>query len=75
MFRAILLAILLLPFTALAENDAPFPEPTQNPEATFRIFRTQNIFTMLELDTRTGLIWQVQWGFDDKTRFLCAAQL
>ena len=60
MFRAILFVILLLPITALAQNDVPFSLPTQNLEAAFRIFRTQNIFTMRELDTRTGRIWQLQ---------------
>lgn len=68
MYRVILLVLCLSSFPAFAQNDAPFPEPTQNPNATFRVFRTQNIFTVLKLDTRTGQVWQVQWSLDDKGR-------
>jgi hypothetical protein len=52
MYRALLLALCLSSVPAVAQNDAPFPEPTQNPSATFRVFRTQNIYTLLKLDTR-----------------------
>ena len=43
-------------------------EPSQDPLAPFRLFRTQNVFTQLKLDTRTGQIWQVQWS-TGKDRF------
>jgi hypothetical protein len=69
MYRAILLVLCLLSVPAVAQNDAPFPEPAQNPNANFRVFRTQNIFTLLKLDTRTGQVWQLQWSLDDKNRF------
>jgi hypothetical protein len=69
MHRAILLALCLSSVPAIGQNDAPFPEPTQNPNATFRVFRTQNIFTLLKLDTRTGQIWQLQWSIDQNKRF------
>jgi len=68
MFRAILLTLCLSSVSAVAQNDAPFPEPTQNPDATFRVFRTHNIFTLLKLDTRTGQIWQLQWSLDNNNR-------
>ena len=55
-----LLAALLLSIAMFAEDTVP--EPTQNPEAIFRLFRTQNVYTLLKLDTRTGQIWQTQWG-------------
>jgi hypothetical protein len=35
----------------------------------FRVFRTQNIFTVLKLNTQTGQVWQVQWSLDDTNRF------
>jgi hypothetical protein len=38
------------------------PEPTQKTDVPYRIFRTQNTYTLLKLDTRTGQVWQVQWG-------------
>jgi hypothetical protein len=39
-------------------------QPTQNTNACFRLFPTNNIWTFLELDTRTGLAWQVQFGLE-----------
>ena len=67
----ILLALLLFVISAASvAEDAPLPEPTQNPTAAYRLFRTQNIYTLLKLDTRTGLVWQVQWGTDDDHRFV-----
>jgi len=44
-------------------------EPTQNPEAPYRLFSTKNIYALLKLDTRDGRIWQVQWG-DKDHRFI-----
>jgi hypothetical protein len=69
MYGVLLLVFCLWSVPTLAQNDAALPEPTQNPNATFRVFRTQNIFTMLKLNTRTGQIWQVQWSLDDNNRF------
>jgi hypothetical protein len=69
MYRVILLTLCLSSLPAVAQNDAPFPEPTQNPDAAFRVFRTQNIFTLLKLDTRTGRVWQMQWSLDNNNRF------
>jgi hypothetical protein len=69
MYRAILLALCLSFVPTFAQSDGPFPEPTQNPNAIFRVFRTQNIFTLLKLDTRTGQVWQLQWSLDEDKRF------
>ena len=65
----LLLCVFVIPAAA---DDVPMPEPTQNPDATYRLFRTQNIYTLLKLDTRTGQVWQVQWGADDDHRFVVA---
>lgn len=69
MYRVILLALCLSSVPTVAQSDVPLPEPTQNPNATFRVFRTQNIFTLLKLDTRTGRVWQLQWSLDESNRF------
>lgn len=46
------------------------PEPTQDPFATYRLFRTQNIYMYLRLDTRTGQISHVQWSTTREGRFV-----
>ena len=56
------LAAVLLCFSSHVFAENGILEPTQNPEAPFRLFHTNNIYTLLKLDTRTGQIWQVQWG-------------
>lgn len=49
-----------LSLTGAAQAQVPIPEPTQDPSAPYRLFRTQNVYTFLLLDTRTGQISQVQ---------------
>ena len=61
-------AVMLLLFASLALAQESRPEPTQNPNAPYRFFSTQNIYTFLKLDTRAGRVWQVQWG-DKEHRF------
>ena len=61
-------AALLLSASHVLAQVAP-SEPTQNPDAPFRLFSTKNIYTLLRLDTRDGRIWQVQWG-DKDHRFI-----
>ena len=46
----------------MAVAEAPFSEPMQNPDARYRLFPTQNMWTFLKLDTMTGQIWQVQFS-------------
>jgi hypothetical protein len=62
-----LFAVLLTVPAALPDDD-PVSEPTQRTDAPFRLFRTKNIYTFLKLDTRTGRVWQLQWGTDDSRR-------
>jgi len=64
----IFLLLLIVSTPVHAQNDSALPEPTQDPHATYRLFRTANIYTFLKLDTRTGQIWQVQWATDDQHR-------
>lgn len=60
----------LLAVVALYSADDPIIEPSQRTDATFRWFRTQNIFNFLELDTRNGRVWQVQWNSDVNNRIV-----
>ena len=38
------------------------PKQEVNDEARYELYSTQNIWTFLKLDTRTGRIWQVQYS-------------
>lgn len=59
----IVLGILLLSGFAFAADEPPLDQCLADPShATYRIFQTKNVWTFLKLDTRSGLIWQVQWG-------------
>ena len=35
----------------------------------YRLFRTENMWTFIKLDTRNGKIWQVQYDVQDNDRF------
>ena len=35
----------------------------------YRLFSTRNIYTFIKLDTRNGLMWQVQWSTKGSERF------
>ncbi len=61
----VVVTVALLLFASLAAAGEFQLEPTQNPDAPYRLFNTQNIYTLLKLDTSTGRIWQVQWGDKD----------
>lgn len=58
-----LVAMLFYAHIALA--DEVLIAPSQRTDAIYRHFYTQNIYTLLKLDTRNGRIWQVQWGDKD----------
>jgi hypothetical protein len=64
-----LLTVTLLLFVSLVHAEEFRLEPTQDPQVPYRLFNTQNTYTLLKLDTSTGRIWQVQWG-DKVHRFV-----
>ena len=41
-----------------------------NSAAVFRLFSTQNMWTFIKLNTRTGQMWQVQFDVQGNNRFL-----
>jgi len=69
MKRKLVMTLTFLLFVSLALTEDVRLEPTQNPDVPYRLFKTQNIYTLLKLDTRFGRIWQVQWG-DKDHRFI-----
>jgi hypothetical protein len=62
-------AVFLALAGAVHAQQAAIPEPTQDPAASYRLFRTQNLYMFLLLDTRTGQISQVQWSTETGNRF------
>jgi hypothetical protein len=74
MKRQLIIVVTLLSFASLVLAEDLRQEPTQNPDAPYRLFSTKNIFTFLKLDTREGQIWQVQWG-DKNHRFTAPINL
>ncbi|MCQ2384942.1 MAG: hypothetical protein MJZ96_08715 [Paludibacteraceae bacterium] len=36
----------------------------------YKIYKTENIYNLLELDTKTGIIKQVQWSLDSEKEFI-----
>jgi hypothetical protein len=61
MKRTLAGTVTLLLFASLVCAEEFRLEPTQNPDAPYRLFNTQNTYTLLKLDTSGGRIWQVQW--------------
>ena len=56
-----LLCMLFCMSTIIFAEDSCF-NPTQDPNARYRLFPTRNMWTFLKLDTMTGRIWQVQYS-------------
>ena len=54
MKRKLVGTVTLLLIASLALAEELRPEPTQNPDATYRLFNTENIYTFLKMDTREG---------------------
>jgi hypothetical protein len=70
MKQKLVVTVTLLLFASLALAEDLRSEPTQNPDASYRLFSTKNIYTFMKLDTRDGRIWQVQWGLDKAHTFV-----
>jgi hypothetical protein len=49
-----------------AELPLPVPKTVEIDHPRFKVFKTQNIVTLLLLDTRTGQLWQVQYSINEK---------
>jgi hypothetical protein len=71
-----LLAAILFAGPSLMANGDPIKmetDPIQRLDVRFRLFKTQNVYTHLLLDTATGAIWQLQWSIDEKASRGCLA--
>jgi hypothetical protein len=63
----VLLLLVISLYNAISA-DTLLPEPTQRPDASYRLFRTTNIWTFIKLDTRDGRMWQVQYAVQSNNR-------
>ncbi len=43
-------------------------EPTQDPSVPYRLFRTENFWTFIELNTITGQMWQIHFDIEGDNR-------
>ena len=63
--RIYILILLFLISCAYAQDEIKFKtDPPQNIDVRYRLFETTNYWNFLELDTQTGLLWQVQFTVD-----------
>lgn len=60
--------LIFFSFSNLILAETPLSEPTQMPDAYYRLFRTTNMWTFIKLDTRDGRMWQVQYGIESSNR-------
>jgi hypothetical protein len=51
---------------AYSQNTAS--ESQQFPTPTFKLYKTQNLWTFIELNTITGEMWQIQFDIKDNNR-------
>ncbi len=72
MRKIVLLLLLVCSVSLFAQEQRLMPSSTtsiQNEKAKFLLFPTQNNYTFLKLNTRTGEIFMVQYSLDQKDRF------
>ena len=58
-------------FVACTQENPKSSQPTKQEikeNIRYKMFPTENIWTFLKLDTRSGKIWQVQYSVDDNYR-------
>ena len=66
MFFILLLMILISSVPLFAESTNS--EPTQEPMVPYRLFKTTNLWTFIQLDTATGKMWQIQYDIQGDNR-------
>lgn len=72
MGRSHILKLVFGCFIALALNGPTYAadkikfetDPQQRLDVRYRLFKTENMWTFLELDTQTGRLWQIQFTVD-----------
>ena len=52
----------MFPIIVLGQIDVPIQNTSTDENVRYRLFATKNTYTFIKLDTRNGLMWQVQWS-------------
>lgn len=63
-FVALTLSIMMICSFAQSSSSKS-PKYADNPNATFQLFPTQNMWNFIKLNTQTGEMWQVQYAIND----------
>lgn len=61
---ALTLCMMMVCAFAQSSSSKP-PKYAENPNATFQLFPTQNMWNFIKLNTQTGEMWQVQYAIND----------
>ena len=56
------LFLLMFPIIGYCQLDVPIQNISTDSNVRYRLFATPNDYTFIKLDTRNGLMWQVQWS-------------
>jgi len=69
--RLITLIFVLFATTSFAQStsEASHQNISTDSAVVYRLFATRNMYNFIKLNTRTGQMWQVQWGTESKHRF------
>ncbi|MGF7232622.1 hypothetical protein [Arachidicoccus sp.] len=54
---------------AQSTSHPPIQNISTDSTVVYRLFATPNMYNFIKLNTRTGQMWQVQWGTESKHRF------
>ncbi len=74
MKRLLFILTILMAVGTLSAQKANNTTPTERnccEAARYKLYPTNNIWTFLKLDTRTGKVWQVQWSTEYNKQFEC----
>lgn len=63
--------ICLLSLIAIGQStsESPIQNISTDSNVVYRLFATKNMYNFIKLNTRTGQLWQVQWGLESKYQF------
>lgn len=55
--------------SAQSTLEVPIQNISTDSNVVYRLFATKNMYNFIKLNTRNGLLWQVQWGTESKFQY------